>query len=95
MTVFDGLTNVNGSSASVTLPAPPKSISQQEDNGGKAPFAVYSVYVEHPSFVRAIFTNVPVFSGTESIQPVAMLAKAAGAQEPDPIVVDQSERNSL
>ena len=95
VTVFDGLTNVNGSSASVTLPAPPKSISQQEDNGGKAPFAVYSVYVEHPSFVRAIFTNVPVFSGTESIQPVAMLAKAAGAQEPDPIVVDQSERNSL
>lgn len=95
VTVFDGLTNVNGSSLSVTLPAPPKSISQQEDNGGKAPFAVYSVYVEHPSFVRAIFTNVPVFSGTESIQPVAMLAKAAGAQEPDPIVVDQSERNSL
>ena len=84
VTVFDGLTNVNGSSLSVTLPAPPKSLSQQEDNGGKAPFAVYSVYVEHPSFVRAIFTNVPVFS-----------AKAAGAQEPDPIVVDQSERNSL
>lgn len=95
VTVFDGLTNVNGSSLSVTLPAPPKSLSQQEDNGGKAPFAVYSVYVEHPSYVRAIFTNVPVFSGTESIQPVAMLAKAAGAQEPDPIVVDQSERNSL
>ena len=95
VTVFDGLTNVNGSSASVTLPAPPKSISQQEDNGGRVPFAVYSVYVEHPAYVRAIFTNVPVFSGTESIQPVAMLAKAAGAQEPDPIVVDQSERNSL
>ena len=46
---------------------------------------------------KAIYknANVPVFSGTESVQPVAMLAKAAGAQEPDPIVVDQSERNSL
>lgn len=95
VTVFDGLTNVNGSSASVTLPAPPRSLSQQEDSGGKVPFSVYSVYVEHPSYVRAIFTNVPVFSGIESIQPVGMIAKAVGTQEPDPIVVDQSERNSL
>lgn len=95
ITVFDGLTDISGSSASVVLPAPPRSISQQEDNGGKSPFSVYSVYVEHPAFVRAIFTNVPVFSGVESIQPVAMLSKAAGAAEPEPIVVDESERNSL
>lgn len=95
LTVFDGLTDISGSSVSVVLPAPPRTLSQQEDSGGKTPYAVYSVYVEHPNFVRAIFTNVPVFSGVESVQPVAMIAKAAGTREPDPIVVDQSERNSL
>lgn len=95
ITVFDGLTDISGSSASVVLPAPPKSISQQEDNGGKVPFSLYSVYVEHPGFVRAIFTNVPVFSGVQSIQPVGMISKATGAQEPEPVVVDESERNSL
>lgn len=95
ITVFDGLTDISGSSAAVVLPAPPKSISQQEDNGGKVPFSLYSVYVEHPGFVRAIFTNVPVFSGVQSIQPVGMISKATGAQEPEPVVVDESERNSL
>ncbi len=95
ITVFDGLTDISGSSVSVVLPAPPRALSQQENNGGKTPYAVYSVYVEHPNFVRAVFTNVPVFSGVESIQPVAMIAKAAGTREPEPIVVDQSERNSL
>lgn len=95
LTVFDGLTDISGSSVPVVLPAPSRTLSQQENSGGKTPYAVYSVYVEHPNFVRAIFTNVPVFSGVESIQPVAMIAKAAGTREPEPIVVDQSERNSL
>lgn len=95
--VFDGLTDINGSTESIRLPAPPKSISQSPQTGvnQKLPYAVYSVYVEHPDFVRSVFTNVPVFSGIESIQPVRMLAKAAGLQEPEPIVVDETTLNTL
>lgn len=95
--VFDGLTDINGSTESIRLPAPPKSISQSPQTGAnpRLPYAVYSVYVEHPDFVRSVFTNVPVFSGIESIQPVRMLAKAAGLDEPEPIVVDETTLNTL
>lgn len=95
--VFDGLTDINGSTESIRLPAPPKSISQSPQTGAnpRLPYAVYSVYVEHPDYVRSVFTNVPVFSGIESIQPVRMLAKAAGLDEPEPIVVDETTLNTL
>lgn len=95
--VYDGLTDINGSTESIRLPAPPKSISQSPQTGAnqKLPYAVYSVYVEHPDYVRSVFTNVPVFSEIESIQPVRMLAKAAGLEEPEPIVVDETSLNTL
>ena len=95
--VFDGLTDIDGQSETIILPAPPRSISQSPQNGEnpKLPYAVYSVYVEHPSYVRAAFSNVPVFSGVESIQPVRMIAKAAGLPEQGPIEVDESSRVNL
>ena len=95
--VFDGITDINGSTESIRLPAPPRSISQSPQSGQnpKLPYAVYSVYVEHPDYVRAVFTNVPVFSGIESIQPVRMRAKSDGMDEPEPIVVDETTLNTL
>lgn len=95
--VYDGITDVNGSTESIRLPAPPRSISQSPQTGRnpKLPYAVYSVYVEHPDYVRAVFTNVPVFSGIESIQPVQMLAKSDGMDEPEPIVVDETTLSTL
>ncbi len=95
--LFDGLTDVNGQSDTISLPAPPRSLSQSPQNGDnqRLPYAVYSVYVEHPNYVRAVFTNVPVFSGVESIQPVRMLAKADGLPEPDPIAVDETSSVTL
>lgn len=95
--VFDGITDINGQSDTVRLPAPPRALSQSPQTGEnpRLPYSVYSVYVEHPAYVRSVFTNVPVFSGIESIQPVRMIAKSAGTQEPEPIVVDESSRNAL
>lgn len=95
--VFDGLTDIDGVTQSVRLPAPPRELAQSPQTGPNArlPYSVYSVYVEHPAFVRSVFTNVPVFSGIESIQPVRMLAKSAGMGEPEPIVVDETGGNTL
>ncbi len=97
VTVFDGITNIDGVSDSVRLPAPSREIGLSPQNGENAvlPYSEYTVYVEHPNYVRAIFSSVPVFSGIESVQPVQMLAKSNGMTEPEPIVVDETDRTTL
>lgn len=90
ITLYDGITDISGSSERIILPAPPRSLSSSPNNGNILPYSAYTVYIEHPSYVRSLFNNVPVFSGIESVQPVQMLAKVAGMSEPDPIIVNES-----
>lgn len=90
VTLYDGITDISGSSERIVLPAPPRSLSSTPNNGKALPYSTYTVYIEHPSYVRALFNNVPVFSGIESVQPVQMLAKVDGMSEPDPIIVNES-----
>lgn len=95
ITLYDGITDISGSSERIVMPAPPRSASMSPNNGNVLPFSTYTVYIEHPDFVRALFNNVPVFSGIESVQPVQMLAKVEGLSEPDPIIVNESASGSL
>ena len=95
VTLYDGITDISGSSERIILPAPPRSLSMSPDSGKALPFSTYTVYVEHPSFVRALFNNVPVFSGIESVQPVQMLARVEGLSEPEPIIVNESGSSTL
>lgn len=95
ITLFDGLTNINGETASVRLPAPAKSLSLTPSDNKTLPYSVYSVYVERTGFVPAAFGNVPVFSEIESVQPVQMLSEASEASDPAPIVTDESQSNYL
>ncbi len=95
VTLFDGLTNINGESASIRLPAPAKSLSLSPSDGKVLPYSVYSVYIEHSGFIPAAFGNVPVFSEIESVQPVQMLAEIGEGSDPDTIVTDESNFNYL
>lgn len=95
ITLYDGITDISGSSERIVLPAPPRSLSMSPNSGNILPYSAYTVYIEHPSYVRALFNNVPVFSGIESVQPVQMLAKVAGLSEPDPIIVNESGSSTL
>lgn len=95
ITLFDGLTNINGETASVRLPTPAKALSLTPSDNKLLPYSVYSVYVEHAGFVPAVFSNVPVFSEIESIQPVQLLSEVTESSEPNPIVVDESQLNYL
>lgn len=95
ITVFDGLTNMNGETGSIRLPTPAKALSLTPNNNGILPYSVYTIYVEHPGYTRSAFGNVPVFSETESIQPVQMLAAASDESGVNPFISDESIRNSL
>lgn len=95
ITLYDGITDISGSSERIILPTPPRSLSMSPNNSNALPFSTYTVYIEHPSYVRALFNNVPVFSGIESVQPVQMLAKVEGLSEPDPIIVNESGSSTL
>ena len=57
------------------------------------PYATYNIEVEKDGFFHQSFTNVPLFAGTTSIQPVNLypLTEYAGdAQDPNPRNTDES-----
>lgn len=95
VTIYDGLTDNSGNTPQITLPAPPKDISlHPEKSANGQTYAGYTILVEHPDYVRAVFFNVPIFEGIESIQPVQMIARDSEG-EPEPIVVTEKEPENL
>jgi len=65
-------TDRSGQTAPRTLPAPPKSLSQQYDNLIQ-PFALYDATVTRDGYVDVVLTDIPVFDGVQSVQRVSML----------------------
>ena len=93
--MFSGLTNTDGIIDSVTLPAPDFAMSQSPSESKYLPYAIYTTLIERPGYVNAIYTNVPVFSGIESIQGVEMVplvANGAGPEMPDMCTENQFSR---
>lgn len=73
--IFKGLTDTVGRTPVFDLPAPPRQSSLTSDPDAALPYVGYTVLVEHPDYARAVFTNVPVFEGTQSVQPVSLFPK--------------------
>lgn len=65
-------TNISGNTAPRTLPAPPRSLSQEFDNLVQ-PFALYDAVITRDGFVDVVLTDIPVFDGVQSVQGVSML----------------------
>lgn len=66
--LFRGITDANGILDNIILPAPDKSISEHPT--AALPYADYDIFVSHPNYKTEIFSNVPIFDGIKSIQPV-------------------------
>ncbi|MBQ7596142.1 MAG: hypothetical protein IJU45_05705 [Clostridia bacterium] len=81
--MFSALTNTDGIVDSIVLPAPDKAMSQSPSNSAFLPYAVYTTVIERPGYVNAKYTNVPVFSGIESIQGVEMVPLVANGDGPE------------
>lgn len=78
--IFKGLTDTVGRTPVFDLPAPPRQSSLTSDPDTALPYVGYTVLVEHPDYARAVFTNVPVFEGTQSVQPVSLFPKNTQSQ---------------
>lgn len=66
------LTDESGIAGPIPLPAPDKAESDNP-NPDESPFASYTLVVEHPDYQLAVFQNLQVFSGTETVQNVALI----------------------
>ncbi len=65
------LTDENGKTEPVRVPAPPRELSEQP--GRAIPYSTYNVYVSHVDYASANSIDVQVFEGIVSILPVEML----------------------
>ncbi len=69
--IFEGLTDVNGKTDAIALPAPSADLSQQPMD--ITPYALYDVSVSQAKYKPRKYIAVPVFDGVESIQPVQLV----------------------
>lgn len=67
-------TGSDGKTDKISLPAPPRNLS--EAPGNIKPYATYTVSVDKEGYYTVTDTSVPVFSGITSIQPIEMLPLA-------------------
>lgn len=64
-------TNESGIAGPIDLPTPGDSMGLSPDS--PAPFTDYQLIVEHPSYRLALFKNLQVFPGVETVQDVPLI----------------------
>ena len=80
-TLFSGVTNENGESGIYTLDAPPKELSLYPDPYGRRPYSVYDIFVSKKGYADVKITDVQIFDGQMSVQPIDMVPLAPGETE--------------
>lgn len=73
------MTDSSGVAGPIVLPAPDFDLSQTP--GTEIPFSIYSVLVEHPDYNMALFRNLQVFSGVETVQNVPLMPLSVPASD--------------
>ncbi|MCL2023687.1 MAG: hypothetical protein FWG82_04880 [Oscillospiraceae bacterium] len=87
--IYDKVTDALGQIEPLSLPAPHREFNlSPEGAAGKhtMPCTVYSLYVEHPGFMRKIYPEISVFDGVDSVKPVILTPKSAGMADKMPII---------
>ncbi len=75
-------TDRSGNTPRIPLPAPPAASS--ETPGNAVPYAKYTIEVEKESFYPRSFSEVPVFAGVTSVQPVNLIPQSEYSGESSP-----------
>lgn len=69
--LYSLITDRDGLSARVSLPTPPRAVSQSP--GEALPYSAWNVEVFKEGYVPAKFINVPVYPSTVSVQPAVLV----------------------
>ncbi len=88
-TFFDDLTDTSGIVENMSLTTPISDTATENNN--ILPYSTYTVRVTHPYFISTVYTNVPVFNGITSIQPVNMVPKTGTPTDDNDIVYVERE----
>lgn len=72
-------TDISGNTPVVSVPAPSRDLSQTP-GGNVRPYYRYNIDVEFPCYDEVNITEVPVFEGILSIQPVSLAPAAGGGK---------------
>lgn len=90
---YDLLTDTSGIAEDISLVTPDSKMAQ-EDNLF-VPYSTYTVKVTHPNFITTVYTNVPVFDGIMSIQPVNLIPKTGTPVDDEEIIYTDEEPKDL
>lgn len=92
-TFYDELTDTSGIVDDLELNTPQKDLATQDNKA--LPFSTYTVRVTHPYFITTVYTNVPMFDGITSIQPVNMIPRTGTPMDDNEIVYVEQEPTDL
>ncbi len=92
-TFYDELTDTSGIVDNLELNTPEKDLAKQDNK--TSPFSTYTVRVTHPYFITTVYTNVPMFDGITSIQPVNMIPRTGTPMDDNEIVYVEQEPTDL
>ena len=88
--VYSLLTDSDGITQEITLPAPLKSYSVSP-GAKESPYAVYNVEIAKNGFYPKVINSVPLFSGTSAVLPIEMIPLVYGSNGE---IMPQSNLNS-
>ncbi len=81
-------TDRSGNTEKISLPAPPRILSQSP--GNLLPFSTYNIEVFLDRYQTTTFQSVPIFDGILSIQPVELIPRAENGTSDNFDPYDQS-----
>lgn len=89
-TVYSLLTDENGITRELALPAPPRAYSSAP-GAKQSPYSVYNVEITKSGFYPKRIDNVPIFNGINAVLPIEMIPLS---YNDDGTTVEQGNLNS-
>ena len=91
--IYSLVTNSDGLTPTVSLPTPPRSVSETPQNTAPA-YAVYNVDVYAKDYIPAFFNNVPIFSGINSVQPAVLVPEVENSRVNSPRITTETRNGT-